>query len=408
MNDKTSDLLKKASSSYISRLASFPEVNPWPILEINDEGQLTYINPATTKAFPDIASKEDHSFLKGIKLLFEKLGKKKISGVEREVEVNEKWFLQNITLIPPNHLRIYATDITERKRTESGLKSSELRYRRLFESALDGILLVDYQTGMIVDVNPFLIKLLDYTKAEFLNKHLWDIGAFKDVAESKEKFSELQAKKYIHYENLPLETKSGGKVDVEVISYAYKIDEETKIQLIQCNVRDITERKKIESKLSLSESSYKRLFEAAQDGILIIDSETGVILDANKFLLELLGYAKEELIKKHFWNIAVFKDIAASKESFLELQSKGYVRYEDLPLETKEGKSINVEFVSNVYDVDGRKSIQCNIRDITDRKKKEAALRQSTDELKRFNKVMIGREIKMIDLKKEIKELKEK
>ena len=128
-----------------------------------------------------------------------------------------------------------------------------------------------------------------------------------------------------------------------------------------------------------SEFRYRRLFEAAREGILILDAETGQIVDVNPFLIEMLGYSKEEFLGKKLWEIGLFKDVAASKQSFTELQSKKYMRYEDLPLERNDGKLINVEFISIVYDVDNKKVIQCNIRDITERKIVEEALAQAAE-----------------------------
>jgi PAS domain S-box-containing protein len=129
--------------------------------------------------------------------------------------------------------------------------------------------------------------------------------------------------------------------------------------------------KQAEQKLEDSEARYRRLFETAQDGILILNALDGKITDANPFLLDLLGYSKQDILGKTLWDIGVFKDIRMSKKSFKELQESGYVRYEDLPLETKGGLPRSVEFVSNVYAVNGDKVIQCNIRDISDRKQAE-------------------------------------
>lgn len=126
---------------------------------------------------------------------------------------------------------------------------------------------------------------------------------------------------------------------------------------------------------------YRRLFESAKDGILILDAETGMIVDVNPFLIELLGYSKEKFIKKTIWEIGFFKDIIDNKDKFLELQQEEYARYEDLPLETSDGRKINVEFVSNVYFVNDVKVNQCNIRDITDRKEAEAVLEKNRKEL---------------------------
>jgi two-component system cell cycle sensor histidine kinase/response regulator CckA len=117
-----------------------------------------------------------------------------------------------------------------------------------------------------------------------------------------------------------------------------------------------------------SEVRYRRLFEAAQDGILILNASTGLITDVNPFLLQLLGYSHEELVGKALWEIGLFKDIEAAKAAFQELQANSYVRNEDLPLRCKSGRSVNVEVVSNVYKENGETVIQCNIRDITQRK----------------------------------------
>ncbi|OGP73177.1 MAG: hypothetical protein A2V86_14660 [Deltaproteobacteria bacterium RBG_16_49_23] len=115
--------------------------------------------------------------------------------------------------------------------------------------------------------------------------------------------------------------------------------------------------------------------------MLILDAETGQISDVNPFLVEMLGYSHEEFLGKKLWGIGPFKNIEASKATFLELQRKGYVRYDDLPLETKDGRPIAVEFVSNVYLVNHHKVIQCNIRDITERKLLGEALQKAHNEL---------------------------
>ena len=113
----------------------------------------------------------------------------------------------------------------------------------------------------------------------------------------------------------------------------------------------------LEKSLLISEIRYRRLFETAQDGILILDAETGQIVDINPFLIEMLGYSKEEFLGKKLWEIGLFKNVAASKQSFTELQSKKYMRYENLPLERNDGKLIKVEFINIAYDVDNKKVV---------------------------------------------------
>ena len=135
--------------------------------------------------------------------------------------------------------------------------------------------------------------------------------------------------------------------------------------------------KTVQEALRNSEVRYRRLFETAQDGILILDAGTGQITDANPFLLEMLGYKLGELLGKQLWEIGLFRDRALAEAAFEKLQKEGYIRYEGLPLETKYGQRREVEFVSNSYEVDHQKVIQCNIRDITERKLLEVKLQQA-------------------------------
>jgi PAS domain S-box-containing protein len=126
-----------------------------------------------------------------------------------------------------------------------------------------------------------------------------------------------------------------------------------------------------QSRLRVSELRYRRLFEAARDGILILDAATLKITDVNPFMTELLGYSHVEFLGKELWEIGLFTDKEASQEAFKKLQTTGYLRYEDLPLQATNGKLRDVEFVSNVYEEDSHQVIQCNIREITDRKRAE-------------------------------------
>jgi two-component system CheB/CheR fusion protein len=150
---------------------------------------------------------------------------------------------------------------------------------------------------------------------------------------------------------------------------------------ILLGIQDITELLRFQAELRRSELRYRRLFEAAKDGVLIVDPATRKILDANPFMIELLGYSREELLGKELFEVGLLKDEAASRAAFRELQEKGVIRYEDLPLQTKRGERREVEFISTLYQEGEEKIIQCSIRDITKRTQAEQALRQAQAQL---------------------------
>jgi PAS domain S-box-containing protein len=147
----------------------------------------------------------------------------------------------------------------------------------------------------------------------------------------------------------------------------------------QAEIRTEQAEMRSEEAIRASEVGYRRLFEAAKEGILILEADTGQISDVNPFLIEMLGFSHDELVGTPIWELGPFKDIVSNKAKFEQLRHQGYVLSENLPLETKDGHKITVEFVTNVYQAGEKKVIQCNIRNITQAKKVEARFRRLVD-----------------------------
>ena len=264
--------------------------------------------------------------------------------------------------------------ITKRILSEEELRKQEKRFRSLYENSTIGL----YRStpdGKIILANPAIIKMLGYSSfAELADRNLEENG-FEPNYERKKFLEQVEMNGEIMDFESAWTRKDGTAVYIRESAKVVH-NSSGKTLYYDGTAEEITERKLSENKLIASEIRYRRLFESAKDGILILDAETGKIVDVNPFLINLLGYSKEQFLEKEIWEIGFFRDIVANKEKFLELQEKEYVRYKDLPLETSIGRKIHVEFVSNVYLADKLKVIQCNIRDITERKLAEDEVRK--------------------------------
>jgi two-component system, cell cycle sensor histidine kinase and response regulator CckA len=262
--------------------------------------------------------------------------------------------------------------------------------RTLTENAVSGLMLIDGK-GRIVSMNRSAEKAIGWELEHARGKKLHDLTHHSRPDGTPYSTSQC-----------PVESALRGDLNVVDMEETF-VTRDGRFFPVSCSIsplkmewaitgsvlefQDITVRKEEATLLRQSEDRYRRLFETAQDGILILDEKNGRIEDANPFLLDLLGYTREELIGKQLWEIGLFKDIDANREAFRTLKDNGYIRYDDLPLKTKQGKRREVEFVSNSYAVGLQKVIQCNIRDITDRKEAEKALFLSQETVRQSKKM---------------------
>jgi len=343
------------------------------------EGQLVY----------DIG---DHQWnIPKLRELLEEILPKNTSFDNFEVEhdfphLGKRIMLLNARLIPqppakPRIMLLAIEDITERKQIEQIANEAREYAESIVETVREPLIVLDADLK-VISANRTFYQTFKTKPEETKGRLVYDVGNHQwNIPKLRELLEEILPKN-TSFDNFEIEHDFPHIGKRTMILNARRIcGEANKTEMILLAIEDITERKRAEA-LSASEVRYRRLFESAKDGIMILDAETGIIIDMNPFLIEMLGYSKEQFLGKAIWEMGLLKDIASNKDKFMELQQQEYIRYEDLPLKTANGRRVEVEFVSNVYAVDYQKVIQCNIRDITERKQMEHKLNEAYQKIK--------------------------
>jgi PAS domain S-box-containing protein len=265
---------------------------------------------------------------------------------------------------------------SERSPSETAPHEAHLYAEAIIDTVREPLVVLD-QNLKVLSASRSFYDTFKVTLGETVGKHIYDLGNGQwNIPRLRKLLRDIfKNTKLDNYEVDHVFPVIGPKSMLLNARRIYKEDRGTRMVLLA--IEDITGLRKADEALQASETRYRRLFETAQDGILILDADTGQINDVNPFLIAMLGYSYEEFVGKRLWEIGAFKDVGANKVAFEELQQKGYIRYEGLPLRTKDGREIAVEFVSNVYMVNHHKVIQCNIRDITIRRVAEKELQRS-------------------------------
>ena len=280
-------------------------------------------------------------------------------------------------------------DATDQKRIEAEVGELLTRFRTTLASIGDAVIVTDPESH-ITFMNSTAEKLTGWSQLDGLQRHLTDV--FNIVNEQSSRSVENPVAKAIRdgaivglANHTVLIARDGTEWPIDD-SAAPILDAAGNIVGVVLVFHDISNRRTVEHELEISEIRYRRLFETAHDGILILDAGTAKVLEVNRFLVDLLGYPRDHFMGKELWEIGVFKDAESSKSAMATLQKVGRIRYEDLPLEHKDGRQIPVEFVSNVYREGRRGVIQCNIRNITQRKHVEQELAKATEAAEAANR----------------------
>jgi PAS domain S-box-containing protein len=299
-----------------------------------------------------------------------------------------------------------ARDITDRKKVEEALRESEERYRTLVQNVPVAV----YRTipgprGKFLMGNPTCLKIFGLDSEEELKK--MDVADVYINPEERKVFSDnLLAKGSFEGVELALRRKDGtpfwGSVTARVV-----YDENGKNPYFDTTIIDITERKKAEEALRESEERYRTLVQNIPIGVhRTLPGAKGKFLIANPTFIKIFGFNSEEELKKI--SVADTYMTPEDRKAFSDnLLAKGSVSGLELRLRKKDGTPFWGSVTARVvYDENGKNPyFDCTIMDITGRKKAEEEQRRSIKDLEETNKIMVGRELRMIELKKEVNQL---
>jgi PAS domain S-box-containing protein len=260
-------------------------------------------------------------------------------------------------------------------RSDQEIQTSQLDYRRLFKAAKDGILILDAETGQISDANPASEELLGFSHAELVDTPLWALGLFQDVTPNKAKYEQLQAGGYARDENLILEGRDGRQITVEFVSNVYLAGDRS---VIQCNVRDVSERKQAE------ENSVRlAAIVNSSDDAIIGKTLQGIITSWNPGAERMFGYSATEAVGASM-SMLFPPECAGDEEQMLAKVARGEpVEHFEAVRVGKDGRRIDVSVsLSRIVDQDHKVIGLSKIaRDITQRKKAEREVHRLNEEL---------------------------
>ncbi len=293
------------------------------------------------------------------------------------------------------------TLIFNRKHLEEELKESELWSKEIFESSLDAIFIVD-SNSYLIDVNKAAASLTGYSKDELLKMSIPDLHEEKDLEAYNKSFKCIMDGESITSEAKILR-KDGTKVDVEFNNKRFIMGSVSYMHTI---ARDVTERKQVEKKIRDAEANLKNTFDISPGLICVADANTGYFTECNPAVTRILGFSIEEFTSRPFREFIHPDDRQKTTDEITkQLRGKPVANFENR-YQTKDGSYKWLAWQATVADKNGK--VYAVATDITERKQAEGELKQKMKQLERFNKVAVDRELRMIELKREINELLEK
>ena len=246
-------------------------------------------------------------------------------------------------------------------------------FKNIFNTVREAILILD-ENMRVLSANRSFFRIFKVDSANTIGSLLYDLGNGQwDILHLRVLLEDVLPKNDT-VDDYEIEHKFESIGRKTMLLNACKIREKKDgLPIILLAIEDITERKQMEDLLADSEERYRRIFETASDGIVLLEKSAGNITHVNPAAEKIMGYSKEECVGKKLQDIGVSLDMSDFPGLMQALDKSGIINYDDVPVKTRSGQNI----YTDIYMVDRARLAQCNIREITERKKLEEQLRQS-------------------------------
>ncbi len=268
-------------------------------------------------------------------------------------------------------------DITEHKRQEKAVRDAREFAENILETQREPFLVLD-KALRVVSANRSFYKTFRVEKDATEGRFVYDLGDGQwNIPRLRELLEEVLPQNH-SFEGFEVEHDfpAGVGRKAMLLNVRKILRPGNNSELILLAIEDITDRKQAQAAQRDSELRYRRLFETAKDGILLLDAATGRITDSNAFMCGLTGLDSGGLLGKELHEIGMYTDVEENKEAFRELQRTGYLRHDHLPVKNQRGEKVEVEFIANIYREGDRLVAQCNVRDIAERSRLEREIAQ--------------------------------
>lgn len=365
----------KKTELEIEHLASFPKLNPYPVLELNVSGDIIFSNKAAFDILEKLGIKNDtHAFLpKNIKDIIGSLRSQSKHPYYCEININSMVFGEFIDYMPEfDTVRIYAVDITERKQQEELVRANEERYRSYIE--LTGQL--GWTTngyGEVEEDIPSFRKFTGQTYEEVRGSG-WSKALHPDDLQNTLKIWEKAVTKKSTYEVEYRVRRYDGVYRYFLARGVPIFKEDGAIREWVGICIDITERKQQEELLRISEEKCRSIVTTSMDGFWLVDTK-GCFLEVNEAYSKMTGYTREELLKMCISDVSVAFTPDEIKQRIQKIIDSRHERFETRH-RCKDGRIIDVEISANYTEVRGEGLFFVFLRDITERKWLQKELEQ--------------------------------